>query len=134
VAQLDLDRSNYEGPTGIVGVIHDLCRREGVPSVSLWAAIPHYVSAVPSPKAALALSERLEKVTGVAADNSGLIEETLEYEEQIGRAVAADPEVQELVGRIEQQQRDRAEAPGEVPSGEVIASEFQRFLRQRESD
>ena len=134
VAQLELERSNYEGPTGIVGIIHDLCRREGVPSVSLWAAIPHYVSAVPSPKAALALSERLERVTGVAADNSGLIEESREYEEQIGRAVAADPEVQELVGRIEQQQRDRVQAPGDVPSGDVIASEFQRFLRQRESE
>lgn len=133
-AQLELERSNYEGPTGIVGVIHDLCRREGVPSVSLWAAIPHYVSAVPSPKAALALSERLERVTGVAADNSGLVEETQEYEEQIGRAVAADPEVQELVERIEQQQRDRVQAPGEVPSGDVIASQFQRFLRQRESE
>ena len=134
VAQLDLERSNYEGPTGIVGVIHDLCRREGVPSVSLWAAIPHYVSAVPSPKAALALSERLERITGVSADNSGLIEETRDYEEQIGRAVEADPEVQELVSRIEQQQRERVQAPGDVPSGEVIASEFQRFLRQRESD
>ena len=83
--------SDYEGPTGIVGVVHDRCRAAGIASVSLWAAVPHYVAAVPNPKAALALSERLEKITGVAADLSGLDEETAAYEEQIGRAVVGRP-------------------------------------------
>lgn len=131
---LDLEKANYEGPTGIVGILLDYCRREGLPSLSLWAAVPHYVAGVPNPKAALALSERLERVTGIAADNSGLEEETLDYEEQIGKAVAADPEVQELVSRIEEQQRERTETGGEMPSGDSIAMEFQRFLRQRESE
>ena len=102
-----------------------------MPSVSLWAAVPHYVAAVPNPKAALALSERLEKITGVAADTSGLSEETAAYEEQIGRAVSADPEVEELVSRIENEQRKRGEEEPEVPSGEVLAMEFQRFLKNQ---
>jgi predicted ATP-grasp superfamily ATP-dependent carboligase len=131
VKQLELDRSDYEGPTGIVGVLHDRCRAAGMPSVSLWAAVPHYVAAVPNPKAALALSERLEKITGVAADISGLTEETASYEEQIGRAVSADPEVEELVSRIESEQRKRGEEETEVPSGEALAMEFQRFLKNQ---
>jgi proteasome assembly chaperone (PAC2) family protein len=134
VKQLNLDRSDYEGPTGIVGVLHDRCRAAGLPSVSLWAAVPHYVSAVPNPKAALALSERLEKITGVAVDVSGLTEETAAYEEQIGRAVSADPEVEELVSRIENEQRKRGAEETEVPSGEALAMEFQRFLRNQNSE
>lgn len=134
VKQLDLDRSDYEGPTGIVGVVHDRCRAAGLPSVSLWAAVPHYVAAVPNPKAALALSERLEKITGVAADLSGLREETASYEEQIGRAVAADPEVEELVSKIESEQQKRNESDLEVPSGEALAMEFQRFLKRQGSE
>lgn len=134
VSELDLTRSDYEGPTGIVGVVHDRCRAAGISSVSLWAAVPHYVAAVPNPKAALALSERLEKITGVSADLSGLKEETSAYEEQIGRAVSADPEVEELVGRIETEQRKRGEGDTEVPSGDVLAMEFQRFLQQRDGE
>lgn len=132
IRQLDLERSDYEGPTGIVGVIHDRCRAAGLGSVSLWAAVPHYVAAVPNPKAALALSERLEQITGVAADITGLEDETASYEEQIGRAVAADPEVEELVHRIESEQQNRDTPDEDVPSGEALALEFQRFLQQRD--
>lgn len=131
IRELGLERSSYEGPTGIAGVIHDRCRQAGLGSVSLWAAVPHYVAAVPNPKAALALSLRLERVTGVAADTSGLEYETSTYEEQIGKAVAADPEVEELVHRIESEQRDGDTTEHDVPSGEDIALEFQRFLRQQ---
>ena len=134
VGRLELEKANYEGPTGIVGVLHELCRQRDVPSVSLWAAIPHYVAAVPSPKAALALVGLLEQVTGVAADTSELEREVIEYDEQIDRAVAADSDVEELVSRIEEQQRSRVEASLDVPSGDAIAREFQRFLRQRDSD
>ena len=123
-----------EAAHGIVGVVHELCRQRDIPSVSLWAAIPHYVAAVPSPKAALALVGLLEQVTGVAADTSELEQETIDYDEQIGRAVAADSDVEELVTRIEEQQRSRVEASLDVPSGDAIAREFQRFLRQRDSD
>lgn len=134
IKQLELERSDYEGPTGIVGVIHDRCRAAGLGSVSLWAAVPHYVAAVPNPKAALALSERLERITGVAADITGLEDETASYEEQIGRAVSADPEVEELVNRIESEQQSRNTHDIDVPSGEALALEFQRFLKQRDSE
>jgi proteasome assembly chaperone (PAC2) family protein len=132
VEELELERSNYEGPTGIVGVVHDLCRQAGINSASLWAAVPHYVAAVPNPKAALALLRRLEGLTGIAVEASELEEETSDYEEQIGRAIAANPEIEELVARIEAEQVDLLTEEGEeLPSADTIAREFQRFLRQR---
>jgi predicted ATP-grasp superfamily ATP-dependent carboligase len=135
VEELDLSRSTYEGPTGIVGVLHDTCRERGMTSASLWAAVPHYVAAVPNPKAALALLRRLEGLTGIAVDASELEEETGSYEEQVGRAVAANPEIEELVRRIEEQQAEQLTEEGEqLPSADTIAREFQRFLRQRGGD
>jgi len=134
VEELDLERSSYEGPTGIVGVVHDLCHENGIDSASLWAAVPHYVAAVPNPKAALALLRRLEGLTGIAVEAADLEEETVDYEEQIGRAVAANPEIEELVQRIEAEQSELLEAEGELPSADALAREFQRFLRQRGDD
>jgi len=134
VEELELERSSYEGPTGIVGVVHDLCRQNGIDSASLWAAVPHYVAAVPNPKAALALLRRLEGLTGIAVEASELEEETVDYEEQIGRAVAANPEIEELVTRIEAEQADLLDEEGELPSADTLAREFQRFLRQRGQD
>ncbi|HEY6145119.1 MAG TPA: PAC2 family protein [Solirubrobacterales bacterium] len=134
VEELELERSNYEGPTGIVGIVHDLCRQSGIDSASLWAAVPHYVAAVPNPKAALALLRRLEGLTGIAVEASELEEETADYEEQIGRAVAANPEIEELVTRIEAEQADLLDEEGELPSADTLAREFQRFLRQRGDD
>jgi proteasome assembly chaperone (PAC2) family protein len=131
VEELELERSNYEGPTGIVGVVHDQCRQTGLDSASLWAAVPHYVAAVPNPKAALALLRRLEGLTGIAVEASELEEETADYEEQIGRAVAANPEIEELVARIEAEQADLFDEEGELPNADTLAREFQRFLRQR---
>jgi len=131
VESLSLSRSNYEGPTGIVGVLHDACRRRGVTSASLWAAVPHYVAAVPNPKAALALLRRLEGFTGVAADASELEEAIERYERQVDRAVSANPEIEELVQRLEEEQDENPEPAEDVPSGDAIARDFQRFLRQR---
>jgi proteasome assembly chaperone (PAC2) family protein len=132
VEELDLERSNYEGPTGIVGVVHDCCRQLGMTSASLWAAVPHYVAAVPNPKAALALIRRLEGLTGIAVDASELELETESYEEQIGRAVAANPEIKELVERIEAEQVEQLGDEGaELPSADTIARDFQHFLRQQ---
>jgi proteasome assembly chaperone (PAC2) family protein len=135
VEELDLQRSNYEGPTGIVGVVHDCCRQVGMTSASLWAAVPHYVAAVPNPKAALALLRRLEGLTGIAVDATALEEETASYEEQIGRAVAANPEIAELVERIEAEQVEQL-GPGseDLPSADTIAREFQQFLQQRRGE
>ncbi|MGI8460615.1 MAG: PAC2 family protein [Solirubrobacterales bacterium] len=133
VERLGLDRSNYEGPTGIVGVLHDIFRRRGIDSASLWAAIPHYVAAVPNPKAALALLRRLEGLTGVAIEASELEDAMGRFDEQVDRAVASNPEIEELVRRLEadQEDPDAALGPGDVPSGDTIARDFQRFLRQR---
>jgi proteasome assembly chaperone (PAC2) family protein len=133
VERLDLSRSNYEGPTGIVGIVHDQCRQRGVASASLWAAVPHYVAAVPNPKAALALLRRLEGLTGVAVEASEL-EDTMErFEQQVDRAVRANPEIQELVQRLEAEQEATFSIGEEVPDGDEIAQDFQRFLRQRGS-
>ena len=130
VEELDLERSNYEGPTGIVGVVHDCCRKVGMTSASLWAAVPHYVAAVPNPKAALALLRRLEGLTGIAVEASELEEETASYEEQISRAVAANPEIEELVERIEAEQVEQLGDEGaELPSADTIARDFQQFLQ-----
>jgi proteasome assembly chaperone (PAC2) family protein len=133
VEELDLTRSNYEGPTGIVGVVHDCCRQLGMTSASLWAAVPHYVAAVPNPKAALALLRRLESITGIAVQASDLEGEATSYEEQIGRAIAANPEIEELVQRIESEQSEQLEGDEDLPSADSLARDFQRFLRQQDN-
>ncbi|HXV53097.1 MAG: PAC2 family protein [Thermoleophilaceae bacterium] len=132
VERLTLSRSSYEGPTGIVGIVHDACRRHGLTSASLWAAVPHYVAAVPNPKAALALLRRLEGFTGIAIEASELEEAMERFETQVDRAVAANPEIEELVRRLESEQADEPEIDTRnMPSGDTIAQDFQRFLRQR---
>ena len=132
VEQLGMSRSSYEGPTGIVGVIHDACRRHGVTSASLWAAVPHYIAATPNPKAALALVRRLEGLVGVSVDASDLEEAASDYERQVSLAVQSDPDVQAFVERLEAASDDDPPLnPGQMPSGDTIAREFQRFLRQR---
>jgi predicted ATP-grasp superfamily ATP-dependent carboligase len=132
VQELGLQASRYEGPTGIVGVLHDGCRRVGIPSVSLWAAVPHYVSLTPSPRAALALCERLGELLGTDIDTSELSQAVEGYVEQVSEAVAADAETAAYVEELEQ----RADAidPDELPSGDALAAELTRFLRQREQD
>ncbi len=132
VERLGLHRSNYEGPTGIVGILHNQCRERNITSASLWAAVPHYVAAVPNPKAALALLRRLEGLTGVAIEASELEDAMSRFDDQVDRAVDANPEIRELVARLEAEQEEALGGEGEdVPSGDTIADEFQRFLRQR---
>jgi len=132
VEELGLSKSTYEGPTGIVGVIHDACRERGIESASLWAAVPHYVAAVPNPKAALALLRRLEAFTGVAAPAPELEAAIESFERQVNAAVAANSEIEELVHRLESEQDEALETGGDVPSGDAIARDFQRFLRQQD--
>src|SRR6266513_217163 len=128
VEQLGLSRSTYEGPTGIVGILHDACRRRNITSASLWAAIPHYVAAVPNPKAALALLRRLEGFTGVAIEASELEDAAGQFDEQVDRAVAANPEIAQLVQQLEEAQAEAEDVDlsGEVSSGDAIAQELQR--------
>jgi proteasome assembly chaperone (PAC2) family protein len=134
VEQLGMSRSSYEGPTGIVGVVHDACRRHGMTSASLWAAVPHYVAAVPNPKAALALLRRLEGLTGVAVEASELEDASERFTEQVDEAVAANPEIEELVTNLEASQEEDYEVSQNMPSADDIAQEFQQFLRQRGRD
>jgi proteasome assembly chaperone (PAC2) family protein len=124
---------SYEGPTGIVGVLHSACQAAGIPSASLWAAVPHYVAAAPNPKAALALVRKLETLVGVTVDAEELESAAGDYERQVSLAVQSDPDVQAFVERLEQAIEDEEPSmdPNELPSGDVIAREFQRFLRQR---
>ncbi len=133
VARLGLAPSSYEGPTGIVGILHAACQQAGLPSASLWAAVPHYIAATPNPKAALALVRKLEGLVGVAVDASTLETAAAEYERQVNLAVQSDPDVQAFVERLEQDSPEsEVEAdPGPLPSGETIARDLQRFLRQR---
>jgi proteasome assembly chaperone (PAC2) family protein len=134
VEELGFEPPSYEGPTGIVGVVHDACRRREIASASLWAAVPHYVAAVPNPKAALALLRRLEGLTGIAVEASDLEDATQRFEEQVDRAISANPEIEELVRNLEAAQEGEFEPSQDVPSADDIAQEFQRFLRQRGTD
>src|SRR3984957_9778245 len=135
VARLGLTQSSYEGPTGIVGVLHAACQQAGIPSASLWAAVPHYVAASPNPKASLALVRKLEGLVGVAVDASELEEAAAEYERRVNVAVQSDPEVQAFVERLEQVTgEDSVDEAAPLPSGETIARDLQRFLRQRGED
>jgi proteasome assembly chaperone (PAC2) family protein len=132
IARLGLASSSYEGPTGIVGILHAACQQAGLPSASLWAAVPHYIAATPNPKAALALVRKLEGLVGVAVDASELEVASADYERQVNLAVQSDPDVQAFVEQLEQAVSSEAgDDPGSLPSGETIARDLQRFLRQR---
>jgi len=136
VEELGLQLSRYEGPTGIVGVLLDACRRSGIPSVSLWAAVPHYVSLAPSPKAARALCERLSSILAVDIDVGELEEAEQEYVEQVSQAVSSDADTAAYVEELEQRadSLDWLEESGGIPSGDALAAEIARFLRERESN
>lgn len=133
VERLGLSASRYEGPTGIVGVLHDHCREAGIPSASLWAAVPHYVSLTPSPRAAVALCERLGSVIGVDVDVEELEEAAQSYEEQVSEAVASDEETASYVEELERRS-DSIEESTDLPSGDALAAELTRFLRERDEE
>jgi predicted ATP-grasp superfamily ATP-dependent carboligase len=128
IERLGLQRSRYEGPTGIVGVLHDACNRANVPSVSLWAAVPHYVSLAPSPRAALALCQRLGDILGTPIDTGELDEAAERYSEQVSEAVASDDETAAYVEELEQR-AEILDDEQDLPSGESLAAELTRFLR-----
>jgi proteasome assembly chaperone (PAC2) family protein len=133
VERLGLSASRYEGPTGIVGVLHDACRQGGIPSASLWAAVPHYVSLTPSPRGALALCERLGALIGVEVEADELEEAARTYEEQVSEAVASDEETAAYVEELERRAEQLEEA-SDLPSGDALAAELTRFLREREQN
>jgi proteasome assembly chaperone (PAC2) family protein len=132
--RLGLKPSEYEGPTGIVGVLHAAFAQSALPSASVWASVPHYVASATSPKATLALLRKLELLVGVSIDVSELERAAQEYERQVTLAVESDPDIQAFVERLERRAAEDDDiqlGPDELPSGDSIAREFQRFLRQR---
>jgi predicted ATP-grasp superfamily ATP-dependent carboligase len=134
-SRLGLTRSQYEGPTGVVGVLHDASNRSGLPSVSLWAAIPHYLPVAPNPKAALALVERIADLIGIAVNTEPLTRAVGSWEQTVLGVVQESDELTEYVARLEAAADDSIGqarmVEGQVPSGESIAAELERFLREQ---
>ena len=141
-AQLQFTPSRYEGPTGIVGVLNDACRRAGLASVSFWANVPHYISAAPNPKAALALIGRLESFLHLTLDTTELHVATLDFDSKIAQAVAENPNMATYIRQLED--RDPQEGLEMEPApkgnggnghanGKDMEEELQRFLRQRKN-
>ena len=132
VDRLGFQHTSYEGPTGIVGVLHNTFS-----TASLWATVPHYVAAAPNPKVALALVRAFEGIAGVVVDAGELESAADDYERQVSAAVASDPEVKAFVERLETAMDEVVpDTPDEedIPSADTIARDFQRFLRQRGPD
>jgi proteasome assembly chaperone (PAC2) family protein len=136
--QLGLAPSAYEGPTGIVGVVHDACREAGIASASLWAAVPHYISVSPNPKAALALLSRLALLLDTSFDTTKLSQDAVQFEREVSHAVSADEKVSRYVRELESRSDERAdddadeESPPLLASGDDIAAQIERYLAERE--
>ena len=135
VERLNLQRSRYEGPTGIVGVLHDELGNAGIDSASLWAAVPHYLAVTPNPKAALALAQKATDLIEVPADVDALERATTAYEQRVSEIVASDDDVQAYVHLLEERSDEREQLeemdPANLPSGESLAAELENFLRNR---
>lgn len=126
--RLNLEASQYEGPVGIVGVLSEVSLLAGIPTVSLWAAVPHYVAQAPSPKAQLALLHRIEELLQVPLDTHELGEEAEAWERGVNELATEDPEIAAYVRQLEEA-KDTADLP--EASGESIAREFERYLKRR---
>jgi len=131
VTRLGLGRSTYEGPTGIVGVLHEAFATAGLPSASLWAAVPHYVASTPSPKASLALVERATGLLSTSVRTADLEAAALDYERQVSEVVADDDDVSAYVRRLEASADEDDVADMEAVTGDALADELERFLREQ---
>jgi proteasome assembly chaperone (PAC2) family protein len=127
-AELHVEPVDYKGPTGIVGVLQHVCAAAGIPSVSLWAAVPHYVAQPPSPKATLALLRGVEDILDVTLPLADLPEEARAWERGVDELAEQDAEVAEYVKTLEEA-KDATDLP--EASGDAIAREFERYLRRR---
>jgi proteasome assembly chaperone (PAC2) family protein len=138
IEQLGLTPSRYEGPTGIVGVLHDYCRQQSVPSVSLWAPVPHYLAAPPNPPATLALLDRLRALCGLTLDLSRLERTVAAWREKVDEVAAADDDVRGYVATLEARFDEDDEAGtswgASLPTGDELASEVERFLREQRDE
>jgi proteasome assembly chaperone (PAC2) family protein len=128
--RLQIEPSRYEGPTGIVGVLQEAAARTGMPGLSLWAAVPHYVGPAPSPKATLALLRRLEDLMDISVPLGEIPEDALAWERGVDKLAEEDGEIAEYVRQLEEA-KDTTELP--EATGEAIAREFERYLRRRDN-
>ena len=131
-ALLRLDRPSYQGPTGVVGALHEHLEREGVPAVSLRASVPHYVAGSPNPKASRALLERFERVTGLPTGWADLDVEARDWERRVDDAMVDDNDIITYVRRLEELYDARTASS--LPNADDLAAEFERFLRQHDDD
>jgi predicted ATP-grasp superfamily ATP-dependent carboligase len=129
--RMNLEASQYEGPVGIVGVLSEVALLAGIPTVALWAAVPHYVAQAPSPKAQLALLHRIEELLQVPLDTHELAEEADAWERGVDELATEDPEIAAYVRQLEEA-KDTADLP--EATGESIAREFERYLKRRGQD
>ena len=127
--QLGVQPSEYEGPTGIVGIVADACARAGYSVVSVWGSVPHYVSNPPNPKATLAMVRRLEDLLNKTLELGDLPDLAAAWERGVNQLASDDPDVAEYVARLERSQ-DASDLP--EATGESIAAEFQRYFRRHE--
>jgi len=126
--ELQIERSSYEGPVGILSILSDAAEAVGIPTLSIWASVPHYVHNAPSPKAMLALIDKLEEVIDVSIPRGNLVTEAAEWEAGIDTLAAEDEEMAAYIAQLEQA-RDTVDSP--EASGEAIAQEFEKYLRKR---
>lgn len=131
--QLGLSPSRYEGPTGIVGVLHDAFGKAGLPAASLWAAVPHYLPGGPNPKAALALVRKVSALTGLPVETDTLERAGTAWESQVSSSISDNSELSAYVRQLEQAASERGEIT-EIPTGETLADELERFLRQQRGE
>jgi proteasome assembly chaperone (PAC2) family protein len=135
VESLGLSASRYEGPTGITGVLHRYCAQEGLPAVSFWASVPHYLPSVPSAPAALALLQSLSKLLGIDFDAARLERASEDYQRQVSAAVAQDSDLTSYVHMLEERYDAQTEGgTRDLPSGDELAHELERFLREKGED
>ena len=131
VESLGLSASRYEGPTGITGVLHRACADGGLPSVSFWASVPHYLPAVPSAPAALALLDKLSGLLGMEVDTADLESTAETYQEQVSVAVSQDSDLSSYVRMLEERFDSQVDqGPRNLPSGDELAQELEGFLRE----
>jgi hypothetical protein len=135
ITRLSLAPSRYEGPTGIVGVLHEECRAAGIPSVSLWAPVPHYIASPPNPPASAAILDRFGRLTGIALDLSRVRETVARWRAQVDEVAADDDDIRSYVERLEtrydeEHEDETADWGEELPTGDEIADELEQYLRR----
>ncbi len=135
--RLNLGVSKYAGPTGIVGVLHDSCRQQGLPAISIWANVPHYIAATPNVKAALAIVRRVLTLLDYSTELGDLERASVEFDKRIADVLASDPSIADYVRRLEErddsedEEGDQADGTSALPSGEELAWVLEAFLREQ---